>query len=107
MVDHYNAICKAMGMEPLPNNGSWPRTRELMTGNALRPETHVGPDKKPKTVKFNKNKNISGNKKKNVFKGKRKNSANYNRNQHMHVIFISLFVIFISKTLSYRNILSI
>ncbi|GFS66655.1 hypothetical protein TNCV_229251 [Trichonephila clavipes] len=75
MVDHYNAICRAMGMEPLANNGSWPRVREMLTGNALKPEKHIGPDKKQKAVKFNKNKSTLGNKKKNIFKGKRKNSA--------------------------------
>ncbi|KAG8192419.1 hypothetical protein JTE90_017953 [Oedothorax gibbosus] len=103
MVDHYNAICKAMGMVPLPNNGSWARTKELMTGNALRPETHVGPDKKPKSVKFNKNKSISSNKKKNVFKGKRKNSAHYNEGQQWNVIFASIFVVFIGRKLAQRN----
>lgn len=73
MVDHYGAICRAMGMEPLPNNGSWARTQRILTGNALRPETHVGPDKKSKVVLLSKSKSVK--KTKNVFKGKRKNAS--------------------------------
>lgn len=73
MVDHYGAICRAMGMEPLPNNGSWPRTERILTGNALRPETHIGPDKKSKVVLLSKSKSIK--KSKNVFKGKRKSTS--------------------------------
>lgn len=72
MVDHYGAICRAMGMQPLPNNGSWARTERILTGNALRPETQVGPDKKPKVVLHSKSKKVVK-KTKSVFKGKRKN----------------------------------
>ncbi|CAL1267085.1 unnamed protein product [Larinioides sclopetarius] len=104
MVDHYNAICKAMGMEPMPNNGSWPRVREMLTGNALRPELHIGPDKKPKVVKFSKAKNSLGNKKKNIFKGKRKNSAAFQVDlQLFYVILSSIFTISLSEKLVCRT----
>ncbi|GBM65012.1 Ectonucleotide pyrophosphatase/phosphodiesterase family member 6 [Araneus ventricosus] len=104
MVDHYNAICKAMGMEPMPNNGSWSRVSEMLTGNALRPEMHIGPDKKPKVVKFSKAKNSLGNKKKNIFKGKRKNSAAFQADfQFLYVILSSIIAISFSDKLVCRN----
>ncbi|GIZ04901.1 hypothetical protein CEXT_757551 [Caerostris extrusa] len=104
MVDHYNAICRAMGMEPLANNGSWSRVREMLTGNALKPEMHIGPDKKPKTTKFSKSKNILGNKKKNVFKGKRKNSASLQADLQFFYVILSLIIVFsTSVKLANRN----
>lgn len=97
MVDHYGAICRAMGMEPLPNNGSWPRTERILTGNALRPETHIGPDKKSKVVLLSKSKSIK--KSKNVFKGKRKITSSADviiANWQLTTILI-LSTIFLSK----------
>lgn len=99
MVDHYGAICRAMGMEPLANNGSWARTERILTGNALRPETHVGPDKKSKVVLLSKSKGVK--KSKNVFKGKRKNvSLGVAFHSDWQIIGTLLFsILLLSKTL--------
>ncbi|XP_061757620.1 glycerophosphocholine cholinephosphodiesterase ENPP6 [Nerophis ophidion] len=31
-VDVYNVLCRILGVEPLPNNGSWSRVRDLLNG---------------------------------------------------------------------------
>ncbi|XP_036424532.1 glycerophosphocholine cholinephosphodiesterase ENPP6 [Colossoma macropomum] len=33
-VDVYNLMCKTLGIEPLPNNGSWSRVEFMLTGSA-------------------------------------------------------------------------
>lgn len=84
-------------MEPLPNNGSWPRTERILTGNALRPETHIGPDKKSKVVLLSKSKSIK--KSKNIFKGKRKSTsaANVVTENWLLTTILIFSTIFLSK----------
>ncbi|XP_026872328.2 glycerophosphocholine cholinephosphodiesterase ENPP6 [Electrophorus electricus] len=35
-VDVYNVMCKVLGIQPLPNNGSWSRVEFMLTGSAAR-----------------------------------------------------------------------
>ncbi|XP_042900836.2 glycerophosphocholine cholinephosphodiesterase ENPP6-like [Parasteatoda tepidariorum] len=102
MVDHYQVICRAMGMEPLKNNGSWSRVKDMLAGNALKGESLIGPDKKPKTVKFSKS-NL-GNKKKNNFRGKRKGFASSSSTSVDPQLFFSLFPYLLIFLISQRII---